>query len=284
MLVALLRLLGRWPLRWLHRAGALLGWVVYCASPVYASRIRANLIASGIFADQQALDRAVREVVVETGKGAAEIVKVWFDDDESVLQLVECREWARVEEAQRAGRGIIFLTPHLGCFEVAALYIGRRIPITILYRPPRMRALEPLMIHGRSRGQVHVAPATLRGVRLLYKALQRGEAVGLLPDQAPQKGEGVWAEFFGRPAYTMTLVRRLQKQTGAAVIFTFAERLPNGRGFVLQFERYAGSEIDETALNGAVEKLIRKRPAQYLWSYNRYKVPKGVAPPAQSAQ
>jgi KDO2-lipid IV(A) lauroyltransferase len=116
-------------------------------------------------------------------------------------------------------------------------------------------------------------------VRLLYKALQRGEAVGLLPDQAPQTGEGAWADFFGRPAYTMTLVKRLQKQTGAAVIFAFAERLPESQGFVLHFERYGGAEIDEHDLNRAVENLIRRKPTQYLWSYNRYKVPKGVSPP-----
>jgi KDO2-lipid IV(A) lauroyltransferase len=278
-MVTLLRQLGRWPLRWLHRAGTLLGWIVYFASPVYAARMRANLSASGIYADSAARDRALREAVAETGKGVTEIVKVWFDDEASVTKLVECRDWSVVENAQRDGRGIIFLTPHLGCFEVAALYIAQRTPITILYRQPRMQWVEPLMIRGRNKGQARVAPATLKGVRLLYKALQRGEAVGLLPDQAPHTGEGVWAEFFGRPAYTMTLVRRLQKQTGAAVIFTFAERLPRGEGFLLQFDRYAGSEIDEREINRAVENLIRRRPTQYLWSYNRYKVPKGVQPP-----
>ena len=196
-----------------------------------------------------------------------------------MLALVECKDWGVVEEAQRGGHGIIFLTPHLGCFEVAALYIAQRIPITVLYRPPRQRWLEPLMVRGRNRGQARVGPASLKGVRLLYKALQRGEAVGLLPDQAPQMGEGSWADFFGKPAYTMTLVRRLQKQTGAAVIFTFAERLPHGKGYLLQFDRYPGAGIDERELNRSVEHLIRRRPTQYLWSYNRYKVPKGVTPP-----
>lgn len=282
MMVTLLRLLGRWPLRWLHRAGALLGWVVYFSSPLYAARMRENLTASGIFSDSNARNAALRETVSQTGKAVLEVAKVWFDDVASVAQLVECRDWAVVEDAQRGGRGVIFLTPHLGCFEVAALYIAQRTPITILYRPPRMRWIEPLMIRGRNRGQARVGPATLRGVRLLYKALQRGEAVGLLPDQAPQTGEGVWADFFGRPAYTMTLVRRLQKQTGAVVIFTFAERLSDGNGFLLQFERYPGCEIDERELNRAVENLIRRRPTQYLWSYNRHKVPKGVRPPMRN--
>ena len=277
-----LRLLGRLPLAALHALGTLLGWLVYLASPVYAKRMRENLAASGIYADAKALDRALRECVGETGKAMAEIPKVWFDDERKVASLVRCESWSVIEEAQREGRGIIFLTPHLGCFEIAAMYTAQRIPLTVLYRPPRQRWLEPLMIRGRIRGRMQVAPASLKGVRLLYKAMQRGEAIGLLPDQAPQMGEGAWAEFFGRPAYTMTLVGRLRKQTGAAVIFAFAERLPRAGGFLLHFHRLRhepGTELDERALNRAIEDVIRQRPTQYLWSYNRYKVPRGASAP-----
>src|SRR4051812_19396920 len=128
MMVTLLRLLGRWPLIWLHRAGAVLGWIVYVASPVYATRLRENLAASGIYSDSAARERALRESIAETGKGVVEIAKVWFDEEANVAQLVVCNDWAVVEDAQRDGRGIIFLTPHLGCFEVAALYIAQRTP------------------------------------------------------------------------------------------------------------------------------------------------------------
>jgi Kdo2-lipid IVA lauroyltransferase/acyltransferase len=273
------RLLARLPLSWLHGAGAAVGWIMYLASPVYASRMRKNLAASRIFADRAALKQALRTCIVETGKGAAETVKIWFADLDDATGLVECRTWSVVEEARREGRGIIFLTPHLGCFEIAALYTAQRVPLTSLYRPPRQPWLEPLMVKGRSRGNARVSPATLRGVRTLYKALKNGEAVGLLPDQAPQLGEGAWAEFFGRPAYTMTLVRRLQKQTGAAIVFAYAERLPKGHGYLLHFERFRGADLDERALNVEIENLIRRCPTQYLWSYNRYKVPAGVQRP-----
>jgi KDO2-lipid IV(A) lauroyltransferase len=246
--------------------------------------MRQNLAASGIYADSDALHRALHQCIAETGKAALETAKVWFGDLEEVEGLVECHTWQVVEEAQRAGRGIIFLTPHLGCFEVSAIYTAQRVSLTSLYRPPRKRWLEPLMLTGRNRGRARVSPANLRGVRTLYKALQRGEAVGLLPDQAPRLGEGSWADFFGRPAYTMTLVRRLQRQTGAAVIFAVAERLPRGKGYLLHFERYEGRELDERELNRAVEKLIRRCPTQYLWSYNRYKIPAGAEQPATPAQ
>jgi KDO2-lipid IV(A) lauroyltransferase len=273
-----LRLVGRLPLRLLHGLGILLGWLVYLASPVYAARMRDNLAASGIYPDPRALAAALRECVRETGKAVAEIPKIWFDDEAKVAALVRCDTWSVVEAAQREGHGIIFLTPHLGCFEIAGMYTAQRLPLTVLYRPPKQRWLEPLMIRGRIRGKAQVAPASLKGVRLLYKALQRGEPIGLLPDQAPQVGEGAWADFFGRPAYTMTLVRRLQKQSGAAVIFVFAERLPRGRGYVLRFQRETG-ELGERELNQAIENVIRQCPTQYLWSYNRYKVPRGATTP-----
>jgi KDO2-lipid IV(A) lauroyltransferase len=112
--------------------------------------------------------------------------------------------------------------------------------------------------------------------------LQHRGAVGLLPDQAPKSGEGVWADFFGRPAYTMTLVARLQRATGAAIIMAFAERLAGGRGYHIHFEEVPTAQFDEAALNRAIEAQIRRRPEQYLWSYSRYKVPAGAgAPPAK---
>lgn len=280
----LLRLLARLPLAWLHGAGAALGWLVYLASPVYAARMRDHLAASGIFAEPAALGAGLRKCIAETGKGAVETAKIWFGDVPEVIELVECDSWTVVEAARREGRGVILLTPHLGCFEVSALYVAARLPLTALYRPPRQRWLEPIMLAGRNRGQARLVPANLRGVRTLYKALQRGEVVGLLPDQAPQVGEGVWADFFGRPAYTMTLVRRLQKQTAAAVVFAAAERLPGGRGYRLTFERFAGAELDEATMNREIERLIRRCPTQYLWSYNRYKVPSGVVKPVSAPQ
>ena len=280
MLVALFRLLARLPLSWLHGAGAALGWLVYWSSPSYAARLRENLQASGVCSGAAQCAAMLSAAIAETGKGVTELIAVWFGRDEEVARLVvECERWSIVEAARARGDGIIFLTPHLGCFEVSALYAAQRMPLTVLYRPPKKRWIEPLMVAGRSRWQAAVAPANLRGVRRLYKALARGEAVGLLPDQAPGMGEGVWADFFGRPAYTMTLVRRLQQASGAAVIMAFAERLTAGRGYRLHLEALAANQLDETALNRAVEAQVRRCPEQYLWSYNRYKIPAGAKPP-----
>ncbi len=281
MLLTLMRCCARMPLAGLHFFGAGLGWLVYGLSPTWRRRLRENLRASGLCADEASLRRTRHAAVAEAGKGITELCRLWFGRDDEIDTLVRCDDWNVVEAAQREGRGLIFLTPHLGCFEISALYGAQRLPLTVLYRPPKRATLEPLMLAGRSRTSAKLAPATLQGVRQLLKALKRGEAVGILPDQAPGVGEGEWADFFGRPAYTMTLATRLQEFTGAAVVMAFAERLPGGKGYRLQLQRVP-VPLPPAALNRAVEDVIRRCPAQYLWGYNRYKVPAGALKPARS--
>lgn len=283
LLRILLRLAARLPLRRLHTAGALLGWLVYWVSPTYAARLRENLRHSGI-TSEAALPALQRQVVAETGKGALELAALWFAPDAAIVRWAHCDSWSMVEQARRPGQGIIFLTPHLGGFEICAQYIAQRMPITVLYRPPKLRWLEPLMIEGRSRWQASVAPANLRGVRSFLKALRNGQAVGLLPDQTPGVGEGAWAPFFGRPAYTMTFVGSLLRSTQALLVMVHARRLQRGQGYQLQFEVLPTADFDETALNRAIENVVRRCPAQYLWGYNRYKIPAGAPmPPLEAA-
>ena len=224
---------------------------------------------------------------METGKGVLELPWVWRRPLTKVTASVrECHGWEHVEAATARGKGFIFLTPHLGCFDISALYAAERIPITVLYRPPRLAWLEKVMRSGRERGQLHLARTDVGGVRALYKALKRGESIGLLPDQVPGNGEGEWADFFGRPAYTMTLVGRLVESCGAAVLMTYAERLPHGGGYVIHIaplELTAGQSIPQQ-INVALENVVRACPGQYLWSYNRYKIPAGVtSPPKEPA-
>jgi Kdo2-lipid IVA lauroyltransferase/acyltransferase len=199
---------------------------------------------------------------------------------------VDAEGWDRLEAALEPGRGLILLTPHLGCWEIAGQYIASRIPLTVMYSPPKLKALEPYMVAGRSREMLKSVPADLRGVRAMLKALKRGEAIGMLPDQVPGVGEGEWVDFFGRPAYTMVLVSRLAEQTGAPVLLVFAERLPKGAGYRFVVEPMLPARPPESpvrALNRSLEQLIRRRPEQYLWAYNRHKVPAGAPQPGAPA-
>lgn len=285
MTKTLLRLFANLPLRLIHLLGALLGWLVYLFSPRYASRLRENLFASGICVDASACKALLRRAISEAGKGVTELAVIWGRPLEKVVPLVRhCDGWEHIEAAHAAKHGIIFLTPHLGCFEIAALYYAARHPITILYRPPKLAWVAPSMEEGRGKGSVTLAPTDMSGVKALLKALKRGEAAGILPDQVPGEGEGVWADFFGRPAYTMTLAARLAQTNQVTVILAYAERLPKGQGYTLHFLPFPGElsrERDAAArwLNTVIEDMVRKCPEQYLWSYNRYKVPAGATPP-----
>ena len=267
------------PLAWLQMFGYALGRLVYRASRGYSARLDENLRQSGLASSEADFDRLRRSAAGEAGKTILELLAIWSRSSKRVdgwIREVENREL--IEEARRSGKGILLLTPHLGCFEIAGFHFGQTLPITILYRPPRMRWLEPLMIAGRARGQTELATTDLKGVRRLLKALRKGDAVGLLPDQAPRFGEGVWAPFFGRPAFTMTLCNRLQRATGCRTFMVFAERLPGGEGFRLHVDPLDGQFSTEADLNAAVERAVRRRPEQYLWGYDRYKVPRGAEP------
>jgi KDO2-lipid IV(A) lauroyltransferase len=277
MLVTLFRLLSALPLPALHALGAALGWLVYLASPSYRRRLRGNLEAAGYGAQLGA-------AIAESGKAIVELPFVWCADPQRVARHATTENWEVVQAQLDAGRGIVFLTPHLGCFEMTAQQIALRTALTVMYRPPKKAALKPLIEGARARHNLHLAPATMSGVRILAKCLKKGEPVGILPDQVPQEGEGVWAPFFGRSAYTMTLPAKLARLGDAVVILVYAERRPRGAGYLVRFVPFegvleGGAAEQAATINKAMEKLIALCPAQYFWSYNRYKQPEGVAGP-----
>ena len=284
----MLRGLARLPLEWLHRIGAAGGLLVYWLSGKMRGHLLENVRRAGVVdgGDERELRRFARTCAAELGKGALEVLPVWFGRAEDIMSGVRLDgSWEQVKPLIAAGHGVILLTPHLGAFEVAAQFIAYRVPLTIMYRPPRMAWLRPVFRHGRSRGLAHLTTADNRGVRALIKALRRGEAIGLLPDQVPAQGHGVEADFFGRPAYTTTLIGRLQQATGAAVIVVRMRRLPDAAGFELSFFPLAQPLPDNDvaaarALNALQEDIIRTCPEQYLWSYNRFKAPIGAVPAA----
>lgn len=263
-------MLAACPLPLLHVLGAGLGWVAFLASPTYRRRFLANVARAGY------RWREVRAAVAEAGRLVGEAPRLWF----GAPPRVEWEGEERLVAARAQGRGVIFLTPHLGCFEVTAQAYGARFgPITVLYRPARKPWLREVVDTARERPNLRAVPATLAGVRQMLKALRAGEAVGLLPDQVPPEGLGVWAPFFGEPAYTMTLAGRLAQQTGAPLVLAWGERLPWGRGYRIHLRDWQGAIAEDpvaaaTQLNAQMEALVRECPRQYLWGYARYKQPR----------
>jgi KDO2-lipid IV(A) lauroyltransferase len=261
----------------LHGVGTVLGWMIYGMSPTYRRHLRENLASAGI------RDSTVRrEAIASAGRMITETPALWFRDHEEVAGLVHKVEGIEAALAAREqGKTLVFLTPHMGSFEVTAQYAARMTPLAVLYRAPKMRFLEPLMREGRERPNIRLLTADLAGVRELFNALKRGEPLGFLPDQVPGKGEGEWTEFFGRPAYTMTLAAKIAARPEVACFLTYARRLPHGRGYEMVMRPLKDRRDGESAtrrLNRALEDLVRECPGQYLWGYNRYKTPRGAKP------
>lgn len=282
-MLLLFRLLARMPLPILHAMGALAGWLTYLGSPTYRERFRANVAAAGL------PWAACRPAVAAAGRMIAETPWLWLrPPGEQLGALVRWEGTEFVEAARAQGRGVLFLTPHLGCFEITAQAYAERYcstdsPITVLYRPARKDWLKRVVDDSRGRPGLATAPASLAGVRQMIRALRQGQTIGLLPDQVPPDGLGVWAPFFGKPAYTMTLAARLVQQTGAVLLLIWGERLPGGQGFAVHVmpapelpPAEAGAEAAATVINGAMEAMIRHAPGQYLWGYHRYKSPRGL--------
>jgi len=273
----LFRIVSLCPLWLLHGLGAAMGWLVFWASPTYRRRFLENAALAGYAFAQ------VRAAVAHAGRMAAESPRLWW----GTLPACRIENAACVERAWVRGKGILFLTPHIGCFEMSVQAAARRWSaehgdITILYRPARQPWLAEVMRTARNRPGVRAVPTELTGVRQMIKALRRGQAVGLLPDQVPPGGQGLWAPFFGREAYTMTLAARLAQQTGAAVVLARCEREPWGRGYALYLEELPmplSDTLDAAVrqINQAMEQVIRQCPQQYLWGYARYKQPRGMA-------
>ncbi len=271
----LFRVFALLPLPVLHAVGAALGWVSFLVSGTYRRRFAENAWQGGYRLTQ------VRRAVAEAGKLVAELPRLWF----GAAVALHWDEAELIDQARARGRGIVFLTPHLGCFEATAQgYAARYGRITVLYRPARKPWLRDLVDSSRGRANLATAPTTLAGVKQMLKALKAGEAVGLLPDQVPPEGLGVWAPFFGRPAYTMTLSARLAQQTGATVLLAWGERLPWGRGYRIRLRPWPAELAGDAAVaaaqvNAEMERLIRECPQQYLWGYARYKTPAGKRAP-----
>lgn len=266
------------PLPAVYRLGGVIGRVVYWLAPRYRKRLRDNLAEAG-YADSRIVNEAAREA----GRQMFEAGWIWMRPKKDLFAKVSHADFDRMQAAQIEGRPTIYLTPHLGCFEIIskghALHAGAlRRPLTVLYRVPRKNILRDVVQTGRITDHLRLAPADLHGVRMLIHAMKNNEAIGILPDQVPSHGEGVDVPFFGRPAYTMTLPARLAKQFNATLTLVYGERLPRGRGYrvhtrPLQQQMTGDATADMAMINRQLEALIRECPAQYLWGYNRYKRP-----------
>ena len=263
--------------------GSFLGLLAYVGSKQYRSLFRPQYEA---VVNARNLPFKLWEAIRASGMLFSDSLWIWRNPQKA-LQLVEIQNWGLVETAIQEGHGLVMLTPHLGGFEIIPRVLAQYFPATILYRPSRQEWLNEVVEEGRAYPNMHFVPTNLNGVRQMTRALTRGEAIGILPDQVPSGGEGVWVPFFGRPAYTTPLPARLANRNKTPVVMFTAKRKAIGKGWLMQATRLPTLSEDPNAaateLNTAIENAILVAPEQFIWSYNRYKHPAGAElPPSVS--
>ncbi|MDI9329796.1 MAG: lysophospholipid acyltransferase family protein [Alphaproteobacteria bacterium] len=278
----LFKLLARVPLVWMQALGVLLGWVTWATSSSYRRQFRQQVDRAGVDPSR------ARAAIAAAGRMLAELPWVWARPmDQKVSDRIDWVGEEHLLAGFRAGRGVIIMSPHLGSWEIGAQALaerhgGQNGDWVVLYRPARKAWLRELVELSRQRGHVRAVPTNLTGVRSLVRALRAGAGTAILPDQVPPLGQGVWAPFWGQPAYTMTLLPRLVQQTGASVLLTWCERCPGGR-FRMHLRPWNPPELGDpeatseqlaSAMNQAIESLVRAHPDQYLWGYERHKQPR----------
>lgn len=271
------RTLSRWPLPRLWRFASTLGPLVYRFSQRERKVTNINLEVVYPTLDESERNELARQSLRHSTATMMELGYAWMAEPSRIeAGIVEVHGRDKLDSARAEGRGVIVLAPHFGNWEVLNFWLSSHFPFTAMYEPPKIAALEPIIRHGRERMGAQLVPTNPRGVAALLKALKRSEAIGILPDQEPDWGSGVFAPFYGHNAYTATLLPKLVARTQARVVTGVALRLP-GRGFALHFldadERvYSPDEVQSASgVNASVEASIALDPAQYQWEYKRYR-------------
>lgn len=268
-------IISHFPLRVIYFVGGGIGRLAAALPGRYGQRLRAHFLS----AYPQATSAMLTEAARSAGRMALEMPYFWMRPDPlASFPNLLAEHQTTIDHLFEDGKGVIFLTPHLGCFEILAPLLAARYGLTAMFKPPHRIWLRTWIEKMRSRSKLHLAPAQQNGVRMLVKALRRGEAIGILPDQTPAASQGVWAPFFGKPAYTLTLVYKLQRLTKSPIALLFCERLTAGKGYQIHLRVLpkllpTDPVSAATCINQAIESLIAIAPTQYLWAYNRYKTP-----------
>ncbi len=278
----LFRLLGLLPLNASRALGVVVGWLLWLTRGRAVHITRTNLALCWSELNDDERRQLGRRSLVETAKTGAEVGAIWRRPYAWLEQyILEVEGEALFRQKLAAGKGLILLAPHLGNWEVTAPFVAGHAPLTALYQPVPWPELDALVLAGRSKSGIRMAPTNHRGVVQLLKALKRGEMVGILPDQVPERDSGAAvAPFFGLPALTMTLVHNLVQRTGCETLCIWAQRVPGGFRVIFQDTDPGIHSDDEqvsvAALNASIEACVRRAPEQYQWEYKRFRrLPEG---------
>ena len=277
MLYFILGLFSSLPLAVLQIAGACIGLLIYLCSPRYRARLNKNHQSA---ANYSGFKLTPWRAAADSGMIFADTLWIWRHPQSSITKAT-IENLDQIIKLSKNGKGLIILASHFGGFEIVPRIFAEHTKATVMYRAARKGWVNELMLKSRRHSQVEFVEANIGGVRQIKRALMRGEVIGILADQVPSVGDGVWAKFFNQYAYTTSFPIKLARQVNVATLFVAAERLGLGKGWIIKSrlmpEAFPNCLIDAcTAMNQNFEEMIVSKPNQYMWSYNRYKRPVGA--------
>ncbi len=274
--VLLLRLFSRTPLGFNLWLGRQLGRLLWLLGGRERQVALANLAFCFPDKDDRWRRRTGKAALMAMAEALLEAPRIWrMSPQEIRARLDNPDQLDEILSVHREGGGLVIAAPHLGSWEYVGAAIATGVPMTNMFRPPKYPRVGEYIRRARQQAGFALAPTDAGGVRQLSRTLARGDCVGILPDQEPDAGSGVFAPFFGRDAYTMMLLPRLVRKRRTPVLFVFAERLPGGR-YRLHSRRGGEALYSDdiatacAAMNAEVEALIRLRLDQYNWNYKRF--------------
>lgn len=278
IVILFLRVISIFPLWLIHSIGFVIGNILFLTPSKLKIIANKNLQACFPELDHKKAKSLLRRTLIENSKTALEFGYLWFRQPEFLLKKIVAVKGADIlDDNFSKNDGIILAAPHLGQWEIIGLYCAERYPSCYLYKKPKIAQLEKIMIKARQRTSAKTVPTDTSGIKKMFQALRQGMLIGILPDQDPSSGDGVFAPFFGISAKTMVLLSRFAAKTNSPVFLTYAERLSYGRGFKLHFKKIEGDIYSKdltqstTELNKVIEAAIRQIPSQYQWTYKRFK-------------
>jgi KDO2-lipid IV(A) lauroyltransferase len=268
------------PRAWALALGRALGRLLADLDPRHVAIAAGNLRQAFPQWDEPQRLRTARAVYAHFGQTLVDILWMAGQPRERLLSLIVEDGRENVDRVRAAGKGAVYVTGHFGNWEfygVAWAWMGE--PIGVVARPLDNPALDARLTAFRTRSGNTVI-SKRRALQDILRLLRQGEGVAILVDQNVQEQDGIFVEFFGRPAATTTVAAALAVKTGCALVPVHCEARPDGRytfvyGRPLQWEATGSREADiarlTQELTTEIERWVRQRPEQWLWMHRRWK-------------
>ncbi len=289
IIVSFIKALGFLPLPISQSITGFIAWLSYQTNSTSRKVTEVNLQLC--YPKLSAKERAclTRKSIKASGMLMAEAAKIWTQPIEKILTMISHVEGEEliINLNKNSTKGTVVISPHLGNWEFIYPYLAHHFIASGLYRPPKIAELATLILAGRAKALAgrtdtggQIIKASYMEVRKMLRVLKNAEILVMLPDQQPQQGSGVFADFYGHQAYTMTLLQGLAQRTGATIIM--ATCLRSNAGFKLTFspvdiDPSLSNQLFAEQLNHRMQLEIDKIPEQYEWAYKRFKAtPEGV--------